>query len=53
MAAAGMKVAHMGKEASHDSASATFFAIYKVIVKICQILQIFACLCAGARVEVA
>ena len=30
----------MGKEAAHDSASATMFAIYKVIVKICQICQI-------------
>ena len=53
MAVAGVEVAPMGKEAAHDSASATFFAIYKVIVKICQILQIFACLCAAARVEVA
>lgn len=44
--AAGLEVAIMGKEA------ATFFAIYKVIVKNCQILANFACLCAAARVEV-
>ena len=30
----------MGKEAAHDSASATMFANYKVIVKICQILHV-------------
>ena len=48
-----VEVAHMGKEAAHDSASAISFAIFKVIVKNCQILQIFACLCAAARVEVA
>ena len=37
---AGLKVALMGKEAAHDSVSATFFAIYIVIVKIGQILLI-------------
>ena len=32
MAAAGVEVACMGKKAAHDSASATSFAIFKVIV---------------------
>ena len=45
--AAKLEVAFMGKEA------ATFFAIYKVFVNICQILANFASLCAAARVEVA